>query len=60
MCLLSRISTNFIAIVEERLNLVPMRILAHCLMSHHWHMVLYQRAEGDLARFLQRISLTHR
>jgi putative transposase len=36
-----------------------MRVLAYCLMPNHWHMVLYPRADGDLSRFLQRITLTH-
>ena len=36
-----------------------MRILAYCLMPNHWHMVLYPRADGDLSKFLQRITLTH-
>jgi putative transposase len=43
----------------ESLNVVPMRILAYCLMPNHWHLVLYPRADGDLAKFVQRITLTH-
>ena len=50
---------DFLTMVEESLNFVPMRILAYCLMPNHWHLVLYPRADGDLARFLQRITLTH-
>ena len=50
---------DFLGIVEEALEFVPMRILAYCLMPNHWHLVLYPRADGDLARFLQRITLTH-
>ena len=46
---------DFLAILEESLAVVPMRILAYCLMPNHWHLVLYPRADGDLARFLQRI-----
>ena len=38
---------------------MPMRILAYCLMPNHWHMVLYPRADGDLSKFMQRITLTH-
>ena len=49
----------FLAIVEESLNFVPMRILAYCLMPNHWHLVLCPRADGELAKFLQRITLTH-
>jgi putative transposase len=50
---------DFLGIVEEGLNFVPMRILAYCLMPNHWHLVLYPRADGDLSKFMQRITLTH-
>jgi putative transposase len=50
---------DFLAIGEESLNFVPMRILAYCLMPNHWHMVLYPRAGGGLSKFLQRITLSH-
>jgi putative transposase len=45
--------------VEESLNFVPMRLLAYCLMPNHWHLVLYPRADGDLSKFLRRLTLTH-
>jgi len=38
---------------------VPMRILAYGLMPNHWHLVLYPRADGDLAQFLRRVTMTH-
>src|SRR5271157_1471668 len=50
---------DFLGIVEESLNFVPMRILAYCLMPNHWHLVLYPRADGDLSKFLRRLTLTH-
>ncbi len=50
---------DFLAIVKESLNIVPMRILAYCLMPNHWHLVLYPRADGDLSKFVQRVTLTH-
>ena len=49
----------FLDIVKESMNLVPMRILAYCLMPNHWHWVLHPRADGDLSRFLQRLTMTH-
>ena len=49
---------DFLAIVEEGLTFVPMGILAYCLMPNHWHLVLQPRADGDLAKFLRRITLT--
>src|SRR5208337_3071619 len=50
---------DFLGIVEESLNFVHMRILAYCLMPNHWHLVLYPRADGDLSKFLRRLTLTH-
>ncbi|HXW16211.1 MAG TPA: transposase, partial [Terriglobia bacterium] len=50
---------DFLGLVEESLDFVPMRILAYCLTPNHWHLVLYPRADGDLAKFMQRITLTH-
>jgi putative transposase len=50
---------DFLDLVEESLEFVPMRILAYCLMPNHWHLLLQPRADGDLAKFLQRITLTH-
>jgi putative transposase len=50
---------EFLSIMEESLKFVPMRILAYCLMPNHWHLVLYPRAEGDLVKFIQRVTLTH-
>jgi putative transposase len=47
---------DFLALVAEGADVVRMRILAYCLMSNHWHMVLYPRAEGDLSRSLPRID----
>ena len=34
---------DFLTIIEESLAIVPIRILAYCLMPNHWHMVLYPR-----------------
>jgi len=50
---------DFLGMVEESLGIVPMRLLSYCLMPNHWHLVLYPRADGDLSKFLQRITLTH-
>jgi len=50
---------DFLDVMKESLSRVPMRLLAYCLMPNHWHMVLYPRGDGDLSRFMQRITLTH-
>lgn len=36
-----------------------MRILAHCIMPNHWHMVLWPREEGELPKFMQWLTGTH-
>jgi putative transposase len=40
----------------ERFNL---RLLFYCLMPNHWHLVLWPRGDGDLGRFMQRLTITH-
>jgi len=36
-----------------------MRILSYCLMSNHWHFVLWPENDGDLGHFMQRLTVTH-
>lgn len=36
-----------------------MRALAYCIMPNHFHLVLHLKADGDLQRFMQWITLTH-
>ena len=38
---------------------VDMRMPAYCLMPNHWHLVLRPRADGDLGRYMQRVTVTH-
>ncbi len=49
----------FERIMEETLETRPMRICAYCLMPNHWHMVLWPEHDGDLAAFMQRLTVTH-
>ena len=35
------------------------RILSYCLMPNHWHLVLWPLHDGDLGRFMQRLTTTH-
>lgn len=37
----------------------PMRIYSYCVMRNHWHLVLHPQADGDLGRFMQRLTVTH-
>jgi putative transposase len=46
-------------LLEETLAVRPMRVCAFCLMPNHWHFVVWPRADGDLAAFMQRLTITH-
>jgi putative transposase len=49
----------FEQIMEETLTTRPMRICAYCLMPNHWHLILWPEHDGDLAAFMQRLTVTH-
>ena len=42
----------------ETLQQTPMRICAYCVLPNHWHF-LWPEHDGDLARFMQRLTITH-
>jgi putative transposase len=48
----------FEKLLTETLGLIPIRLLAFCLMPNHWHMVLWPVAD-ELPRFMHRLTLTH-
>jgi len=49
----------FEEVIQETLEKRPMRLLSYCLMKNHWHFVLWPEDDGDLARFMQRLTVTH-
>ena len=49
----------FVRVLAEVLEREPIRVLGYCLMGNHWHLVLWPRHDGQLARFMQRLTLTH-
>jgi len=49
----------FQRVVEETLRVASMRICAYCWMSNHWHFVLWPERDGDLSRFMQRMTNMH-
>ena len=49
----------FEQIMEETLTTRPMRICAYCLMPNHWHLILWPEHDGELAAFMQRLTVTH-
>jgi putative transposase len=49
----------FEAVLESTLEVVPLRLLSYCLMPNHWHLLLWPGRDGELARFMQRLTITH-
>jgi putative transposase len=50
----------FVELLREACGRVPgVRVLAYCLMGNHWHLVLWPRRDGELARFVGWLSTTH-
>lgn len=49
----------FLNLLHQVKRLIPMRILAYCLMGNHWHLVLWPHEEGDVSRFMHRLQTTH-
>jgi putative transposase len=49
----------FLRVFARTLDAMPMRVCAFCLMPNHWHLVLWPRKDGDLARFMQKLTITH-
>jgi putative transposase len=54
-----RDAAAFVQLLREVRQAVPMRVLGYCLMGNHWHLVLWPRGEGDLSRFMHRLTVTH-
>ncbi len=49
----------FVRIMEETLEIQPMRICAYCLMPNHWHLVFWPQNDGDLPALMQLLTNTH-
>ena len=45
--------------LEQAHQRVAMRTLAYCVMPNHWHLVLWPRADGDLAEFMRWLTVSH-
>jgi len=37
----------------------PLRILSYCIMSNHWHFVVWPKEDGDLTAFFRWLANTH-
>jgi putative transposase len=49
----------FEAVLRETLDESPMRICAYAVMPNHWHLLVWPERDGDLAVFMQRLTITH-
>ena len=49
----------FETILAETLDKCPLRLCGYCLMPNHWHLVVWPKQAGQLATFMQRLTITH-
>src|ERR1700677_4242119 len=49
----------FIRVLARTLEEMPMRVCAFCVMPNHWHLLLWPQEDGDLARFMQKLTIPH-
>jgi putative transposase len=49
----------FEKILAEGIERFSMRICGWCIMSNHWHLLLWPKHEGDLSDFMRWVTLTH-
>jgi len=50
---------DFLRILREGLDRYPVRVVAYCLMSNHWHLVLAPVGSAVLSRLMHWVSTTH-
>ena len=49
----------FELVLRESVDESPMRICAYALMPNHWHLLVWPESDGELAAFMQRLTVTH-
>ena len=49
----------FEQIMAEGIQHFNMRICGYCIMSNHWHLLLWPEHDGELSHFMRWITLTH-
>jgi putative transposase len=45
--------------MEEAFQRTAIRILAYCVMSNHWHLLLWPREDGELSEVMRWLTVTH-
>ena len=49
----------FLGVLQEGLDRFPVRLVAFCILSNHWHLVLEPAGTDGLIRFMHWVSTTH-
>jgi putative transposase len=49
----------FLDLMAEAIERLPMRLLAWCVMTNHFHLVLWPHHDGDLSRWMQWFLTAH-
>jgi putative transposase len=49
---------TFEQVLRDTVDESPMRICAYSVMPNHWHLLLWPECDGELARFMQRLTIT--
>ena len=50
---------DFLHLIAWAKGQCPVRIVAYCIMSNHWHFVFWVEFEWDVSAFLHRLTTTH-
>lgn len=49
----------FVDLMRESNERLPMRVVGYCLMTNHFHLLLWPHADGDLSRWMQWLMTSH-
>lgn len=50
---------NFEYILFETLEMFKVELVAYCIMPNHWHLILKPTKDGELGKFMNRLTNTH-
>ncbi|HUG92922.1 MAG TPA: transposase [Planctomycetaceae bacterium] len=49
----------FLTLIRDACERRAMRVIGHCLMPNHFHLLLWPRKDGDLSRWMQWLLTAH-
>jgi len=49
----------FVNLMQDAQDRMPMRVLGYCLMTNHFHLILWPHNDGDLSRWMQWLMTSH-